>query len=504
MTGGEEKDMKRIFMIIIGGIITFFVPFVQAYLTNGLLTKNGKVNWLNLVKSPLFWIFLIIWLVSCLLTSGTSEDKKDKKNTIRGNINGNVQQDVTNNYYISDPATSIRKASNDNQIRDVLEGMAESVASKHPLAPYYTLAVKLENNKVTLYSKEAIPEASKKYPINYKGKFTISTEGKSFDEIIRRSKVSQKPIEIKCVDIVKMLGDTIDPYPDEILRHKEDCRFYLVPEELPPAEEYLLMIKGGEVIYDNVMLRIQPVNPDDKIFVFSNIDDKKSIGITLTYYIEEKKSTFSYSFIADTWYQVRKNIKFLMEARKGAVLQLKKKSTGESLMEYPLSKSLETESLDRLKTDLEFVEKIIKIQDRFSVTIDSQAEISKSDERCIEYLDAGIDNRTLNKRWSQMCFVSIIQPELFESEDESETVFVYEEEIDFIIGNLEFRKIKIKNRLLGKIENRNELKDIYNNINLQDTPHKIVIIPSEKDNEMQIEVDLSELQIYKVDVKRGA
>lgn len=147
--------------------------------------------------------------------------KNKKQNNITVDmINGNIIQDssVENNYVtISDPAIAIRNiGKNPGKLAECFKSVRDSLAPQHKLYPYYETGIQEINGKNYLYSRPLIPEAKTKYPSRIKGTFKIADEKVakkySLEELERRSYISQKPVAVKSVKVVKMLGDEIDPY----------------------------------------------------------------------------------------------------------------------------------------------------------------------------------------------------------------------------------------------------------------------------------------------------
>lgn len=184
--------------------------------------------------------------------------KNKKKNNISADIvNGNIIQDssVENNYItINDPAIAIRNiGKNSEELTKCFESIRASLASQHKLYPYYETGIQEINGKNFLYSRPLVPEAKTKYPNRIKGRFKIADEevaGKySLKEMARRAYISQKPVELEPVEMIKMLGEEIDPYQDGFLEEVKNTNFRLVPEKLPEAISCILKVDGSDLEY---------------------------------------------------------------------------------------------------------------------------------------------------------------------------------------------------------------------------------------------------------------
>ena len=169
---------------------------------------------------------------------GRTQKNKKKNNISADIVNGNIIQDssVENNYItINDPAIAIRNiGKNSEELTKYFESVSASLASQHKLYPYYETGIQEINGKNFLYSRPLVPEAKTKYPSRIKGRFKIADEevaGKySLEEMARRAYISQKSVELEPVEIIKMLGEEIDPYQDGFLEEVKNTNFRLVPE----------------------------------------------------------------------------------------------------------------------------------------------------------------------------------------------------------------------------------------------------------------------------------
>lgn len=137
----------------------------------------------------------------------------------------------------------------------------------------------------------------------------------------RRAYISQTPVELEPVEVIKMLGDEIDPYQDGFLEEVKNTNFKLVPEKLPEAIPCTLKVDGSDLEYD-VMMKSQPVDPDKHIVCMANENDSDGLKVILLYDIETRKTSFTYRLCFGTWNEVRKFTLFQMAALKGSVKYL--------------------------------------------------------------------------------------------------------------------------------------------------------------------------------------
>lgn len=483
-------------------IATFLIPIFQSVLANELY-KEGKFHWNVLLKSKVFWILLALWIigniVAKIMESNNSNDNQavKKKNKLSINGDGNtVNQDVTtiNNY--ADPVVGINSIDDKKKLEAVMDGIASVVGQKHDLGPYYSTGVKLENGKAVFYSKEEIPEAREKYPMHYQGKFQIDTKGYAFNEFLQRAVISQKPIEIKCCDLVKMLGDIPDPYQDIVTKNADKSKFFIVPEPLPQPIQCSMKVKGKVAIYDDIWLQIIPVNPDDNIIVISNKNKKGDIVVTLTHHKDTGATNFTYSFVADTWYQVKNNIQFLKDARAGETIQIRNKKTSDLIFICQLPDSLAQETIEELDDNMAFVNKIITIIENYNCNIDVDIAITKMVENAIDIIYAGIVGKSIDSEWKEEAITAD-----FSDADiqhlKNKMIIVVRQEAFFEFSGWRFDKIIFDNEIESRLKNYDEVKKLIDEGAEQQTA---IFIP-DGNNVLKKNIDLSSMEITKVEEK---
>ena len=154
-----------------------------------------------------------------LLASLFKKNVTQKSNTINvgGSVSGSVNQGISIQNVIIDPASAVREVENSTDLQALLSSVAEATSRKHPLYPYYETAVRMNGNGAAMYSKPVIEEAKEKYPMRIKGEFSVENlNGYSFQELQKRAYISQEHIKLELKNAVRMLGDEIDPYQNGI------------------------------------------------------------------------------------------------------------------------------------------------------------------------------------------------------------------------------------------------------------------------------------------------
>ena len=383
--------------------------------------------------------------------------KSKKNNTISANIvNGNIIQDaVIENKIITinDPMLMIRSAGKESkELTKCFQNIRTEISLQHKLYPYYETGIEEINGENYLYSKPAIPEAREKYPGWVNGTFKIANEDiakkYSFDEMARRAYISQRPVDLKMVKLVKMLGNEIDPFQDGFLAETKNVNFKLIPEKLPDAFPCILEVDGSNIQYD-VMLKIQPVDPDKHIFCMASETILEGLEIGITYYMETKKTDITFKSNCSTWNEAKKFILFQMNAQKGAVIKIKTKEDN-VVFRTTLQEPLGSESIEELKADIELIKDVILVEAEFGVSFSILENFSIEDRRLLKFLSNSVRGIAYEVHWDSFEVEAKITPaddtnveELFKESFK----FKYTEVVDVRVQQTWIKGIKINNEL---------------------------------------------------------
>lgn len=91
--------------------------------------------------------------------------------------------------------------------------------------------------------------------------------------------------------------------------------------------------------YD-MMMKIQPVDPDKHILCMANENDSDGLKIIIVYSLVDRKISFTYRLNFNTWSDVRKFTLFQMTALKGSVIKIETKEEKEELFKATLQEPL--------------------------------------------------------------------------------------------------------------------------------------------------------------------
>ena len=252
------------------------------------------------------------------------------------------------------------------------------------------------------------------------------------------------------IDECIMLGDEIDPYQTGFLEMMKNMNFSLVPEKLPEAFPCTLKVDGSELEYD-MMLKIQPVDPDKHILCISTENNSDGLNLTFTYNIESKKLTFTYKMCFTTWTEVRKFTVFQILATKGSVIKVETKEEKRAIFKATLQEPLSSESLEELKGDLKLIKDVILVETEFGISFSISDGFDEDDQEMLCFLANSIRRIPQEMQWTSYSAEARLIPE---SEAELKDLF----KPSFFIKYIEIVNIRIQQIWIKDIKISNELK----------------------------------------------
>lgn len=333
-----------------------------------------------------------------------------KNKQVGKNVEGDMIQDsfvIKNTTY--DELMKCLVAGDVRGAMEVMKMQEKVLGVVHPYYPHYSLGIKRIGNDLVPYSKPLTKEAIEKYPPKIKGKFSISDKYKGFKDIndlIDYSYNTQTEIEINNIELMKMIGDEVDPYQDEIeILLSKTKEWKLKPKEFPEARPYKIVIEGSEISYDYILLRTTRIE-DNKVFLsnkeqgidteFNFIFDFKNKKITMNIRLNQgsrlnKKSLLKY--LRFTKSALRKNKFSIISLEFDAVL-------AEGILD-----NFDFESpLGNIDNEITFVEYITLIEEQYNTTIEIPEQIEESELEAICYLGEALKHGEIKGIWKDGTF----------------------------------------------------------------------------------------------------
>ena len=144
----------------------------------------------------------------------------------------------------------------------------------------------------------------------------------------------------------------------------------------------------------------------------SNAGHANDVIFNITYYRDSGNITFNYQSLASTWIQVHKFLSFMISANVGKHIIIKDIERQITLLELPLPKPLYGEEYGLLRSDLELVKDVIKIEERYGVRLNPKKEFTDDDLQIISLLAKSMRGEKSDFHWTDFSCNAILKPEV--------------------------------------------------------------------------------------------
>lgn len=248
----------------------------------------------------------------------------------------------------------------------------------------------MKNGNADIHSEPVNEEAKTRFPQYIKGKAKVQIpEGMSFQELLRRARVSQIPINVEMLDMQKMIGDIIDPYQDEFQKEWRKSTFKIVPEVLPVGMKAVIAIDGSPYQYDTIM-RMQPVDPDANIVKISNAEYASDFIWELIYHVDTGTTDFTYKYTGKSWKSIYKFLNFMKAAVPRNVLRVHLSEINQDLFYTELNCRLFDDEDDSIDFNIEVAKRLLMIETQFGLQFPMDKNMSDEDIELIWFLSNSI------------------------------------------------------------------------------------------------------------------
>lgn len=290
------------------------------------------------------------------------------------------------------------------------------LGATHPYYPYYALEVKKFGENYIPYSKPLTREAFEKYPPKIKGKFSFSDKYKGFKDIkdlLDYSYKTQTEIEINNIELMKMIGDEVDPYQGEVeLLLSKTTDWKIKPKEFPEARPYKIVIEGSEISYDYILLRTTRIE-DNRVFL-SNREQGIDTEFNFVFDLKNKKATINIRLNQDVKTNKKSLLKYLrftksaLSKSKFSIIALEFDAV---LAEGNLDNFNYESPFGNIDNEIIFVEYITLIEEHYNTTIEIPEEIEDDDLEAIYYLGEALKYGEIKGTWKDGTFDFVIAEE---------------------------------------------------------------------------------------------
>jgi hypothetical protein len=337
-----------------------------------------------------------------------------KNKQVGKNVAGDmIQNSVVIKNTTNDELIRLLSAGNIKEAMKILKMQDNILGTTHPYYPYYALEVKKIGDDYIPYSKPLTKEAFEKYPPKIMGKFNFSDRYKGFKNIkdlLDYSYMTQTEIEINNIELMKMIGDEIDPYQDEVkLILSKTTDWKLKPKEFPEARPYKIVIEGSEISYDYILLRTTRIE-DSKVFL-SNKEQGFDTEFNFIFDLKNRKISVTMKLNKD----LKENNKSLLKYLRFTKSALSKSKFSIIALEFDAALAegiLDNFDYDspfgNIDNEITFVEYITLIEDHYNTTVEVPEQIKEDDLEAVYYLGEALKYGEIKGTWKDGTFDFII------------------------------------------------------------------------------------------------
>lgn len=327
-----------------------------------------------------------------------------------------------NNSLSIDRGSQLIQMGNIEQVEIDFQNYLKSISGIHSLSPYYGFGY--NGNRQKLYSRPFTQEALEKYPPRISCTGTAQMDGRYIERLdwstIDYANRHQLPIILNVVTAKKFLGDFVDPVQYEA----EDLvgeNFTIPPTPFPPAIPCSISL-DDEVMFEYVLFRTEEILDDGTIIISNSEQLKIPYRIKLMANLSTKETTYSVCTETPNNREMLQYLKFLKRASLGAEIKVKVLSGGEDFAKGKTGKLDYETGFDTIDNEIDFVEKIVAIEQYFGDSIHIPEEINQNYYYTVSYLAALIRGEESTGGWSKLEFDLTLTEDLKQKIAESDNL----------------------------------------------------------------------------------
>lgn len=297
-------------------------------------------------------------------------------------------------------AKNIREGKLD-QAAIVLSQSQSIINDSHQLNPYYGFTIFNRNGSPHLLSVPLTPEAEIKYPPHFSiVPSEISVDNRPVKKldtnVFKYSYNHQLPIKINIKEVIKYLGNIVDPsqYEAEELvgKHLE-----IRPREFPPAFPCSLAI-DDKVYFDYLLLRTREILDDGTIIIDNSEQKNRPFIAEFMISIHSKTIKINLKALSDNHKNCLQYYEFANKASFGGELVIKALDANEKLVFVHLNNRGDGE---KYLNEIDILRKVIILEDYFGTDINIPEEFSMNDYDCLTWLSELIANGPTKHNWTE-------------------------------------------------------------------------------------------------------
>lgn len=335
----------------------------------------------------------------------------NKKNTIEQKGEGNFaiqnsQLHITISIY--DEIKRLAREGKRNDVVSLLKEVHDLVGTTHPLYPHYRYKPVQFGNTTVLEHESLTKEAEEKYPLHYRGQFSVPNEKmkgySDIHEMVQAAFFKQEEIEINMSSFTTWLGDHLVETPnlDQSMKYG---KWVIVPKPLPEPLKLKFYIKGNPDISIMDYLELSISGKEGNRFVLADNSRQENAHLLISLKLPINDTTgneakINVKLMPGQESNVKANLKLLrfltLVTGSGKATIAFKNLTEDKDFIVASSFSFEgnTKDLDR---DYQFINRLNKIEDHFNLSFTVPEEMDQSDWEAVEILEHMMENKPIKR-----------------------------------------------------------------------------------------------------------
>lgn len=301
-----------------------------------------------------------------------------------------------------DKARALAQEGRLDVIGEALTDFTETVSATHCLKGYYGFEPKRINGKQELVSVPLTDEAQRLYPPHFKcnGRAYIGDReiGDVTPEIIEYANNHQLTIRLVVEDACKFLGSYIDPQQCEVAEIIGE-EILLPPNPFPEAMAYSIII-DDITYYEYILLRTKERFEDGTI-IFTNEEQNIPFKLKIQVNPFTGKLNFTFTISGNSNMEHLKYTRFLKAARAKGRLKIHHLESGNNLLEANCDDLGASEYMERLDSEIAFLESMVALENYFKVKIDVPACFAPEEVDLVHYVATIIQGGDVRGHWSR-------------------------------------------------------------------------------------------------------
>ena len=386
-----------------------------------------------------------------------------------------IQKLIQDNNKLSvDCATNMIDGGKVKQVEENVGSFLNAISSKHELFPYYGFRMTTENRMVSIPLTD---EARKRFPESYKitastarlGNQTLHSLNKSvFDQAYRH----QLPIIIDVQNAKKYLGNVLDPIQSEA-EEMIGQQAIVKPPEFPKAFPCNVMVES-DIVVPFLLLRTKKILEDGSVIITNEEQENYHFNVRITCFFNRKKVTFTVTPQNASNKELLHYRLFLKRILAGEQVTVNALTLNEKLM----CGTVDQKEIENLDNEIDFLTKIVQIEEYFDTSIVIPEEIEKEDHFLINRIISLIQGEYIGS-WDKFDFSFVLTEEVRERICELEDVtygLAYSAEATFSVFDTELKLPIIREIECARVENLVRAKEKVSILDIGDEI-KIVYVP---------------------------